>query len=205
MVSDTDASQIDRLALSHGQARWVLGMLGLHAGEDEPTFDAYIKSLRRDGVPFAQGELGVGAGHNITYRYPNLMELAVALALRTQGILSRHIVALLAQYRSILRSHYRRAWLERNAGLGVSREVVIDGTTERRISGTYLDLQLGYTPRGLLVTTKPKLIGPVDAFDQYMALHLAVYPRPPLPISQIAQDIVRLAEGAPEIKRGRRS
>ena len=86
MGSETDAFQIDRLALSHGQARWVLRTLGLHAGEDEHTFDAYIKSLRRDRVPFAQGELGVGAGHNITYRYPHLMELAVALALRTQGI-----------------------------------------------------------------------------------------------------------------------
>jgi hypothetical protein len=41
--------------------------------------------------------------------------------------------------------------------------VVIDGTTERRIFGTYLDLQLGYTPRGLLLTTKPKLISPIDA------------------------------------------
>ena len=145
---EQDLLRIDRLALSHGQARWVLSYLGLHAGEDEKTFDAYIKSLRRDGVPFARDELGVGAGHNLTYGYPHLMELAVALALRTQGILSRHIVALLAQHRSILRSHYRRAWLERNTGLGASREVVIDGTTERRISGTYLALHLDYTARG---------------------------------------------------------
>src|SRR5437899_2541782 len=121
-----DASHIDRLALSHGQARWVLANLGLHAGEDEPTFNSYVKSLRRDGVPFAFEELGVGAGHNLTYRYPHLMELAVALALRTQGVLSRHIVGLLAEYRSILRSHYRQAWLERETALGKARKVVID-------------------------------------------------------------------------------
>ena len=114
--------------------------LGLHAGEDEQTFNSYIKSLRRDGVPFATNELGVGAGHNLTYRYPHLMELAVALALRTQGVLSRHIVGLLAQYRSILRSHYRQAWLERDTGLGKPRKVVIDGNKERRFSGAYLDL-----------------------------------------------------------------
>lgn len=202
---EQDLLRINRLALSHGQARWVLSSLGLHAGEDEPTFDAYIKSLRRDGVPFARDELGVGAGHNLTYRYPHLMELAVALALRTQGILSRHIVALLAQYRLILRSHYRRAWLERNAGLGASRKVVIDGTTERRISGTYLALHLDYTPRGLLHMTEPELVDPFDAFDEYMADHRSLYPRPPLPISQIAENIVGLAEAAPEIKRGRRS
>jgi hypothetical protein len=205
LLMERDPIRIDRLALSHGRARWVLSDLGLHAGEDEPTFDAYLKSLRRDGVPFARDELGVGAGHNLIYRYPHLMELAVALALRTQGILSRHIVALLAHYRSILRPHYRRAWLERNAGLGAPRKVVIDGTTERRISGTYLDLRLGYTPTGVLNMIEPELVDPVEAFEGYMAFHQRVYPRPPLPISQIAEDVVRLAEAAPEIKRGRRS
>src|SRR5271169_1805329 len=126
---EQDLLCIDRLALSHGQARWVLSSLGLHAGEDEQTFDAYIKSLRRDGVPFARDELGVGAGHNLAYRYPHLMELTVALALRTQGVLSRHIVGLLAEYRSILRSHYRRAWLERDKGLGKPRKVAIVGSS----------------------------------------------------------------------------
>jgi hypothetical protein len=202
---DHDVRRIDRLTLSHGQARWVLSELGLHAGEDEPTFDAYLKSLRRDGVPFAPDELGVGAGHNLPYRYPHLMELAVALALRTQGILSRHIVGLLSQYRLILRSHYRRAWLERDSGLGAPRKVVIDGNTERRFSGAYLDLAMSYTAYGVLQVTEPKLLDPVKALDYYMAHHRSLYPRPPLPISQFAEDIVRLAEIAPEIKRGRRS
>src|SRR5438132_13386513 len=139
---DRDPSHVDRLALSHGQARWVLNNLGLHAGEDEQIFDSYIKSLRRDGVPFAPDELGVGAGHNLSYRYSHLMELVVALALRTQGVLSRHIVGLLAQYRSILRSHYRQAWLEREARLGAPRAVVIDGQRARRFSGAYVDLSV---------------------------------------------------------------
>jgi hypothetical protein len=202
---DRDASHIDRLALSHGQARWVLIHLGLHAGEDEPTFNSYIKSLRRDGVPFGPDELGVGAGHNLAYRYSHLMELAVALALRTQGVLSRHIVGLLGQYRSVLRSHYRRAWLERDTGLGKPRKVVIDGSSERRFSGAYLDLSLQYTSDGVLVVIEPRLLGPVQALDYYMAGHQSLYPRPPLPISQFAEDVVRLAEDAPEIKRGRRS
>ena len=202
---DLASSHIDRLALGHGQARWVLTHLGLHAGEDEQTFNSYIKSLRRDGVPFATNELGVGAGHNLTYRYPHLMELAVALALRTQGVLSRHIVGLLAQYRSILRSHYRQAWLERDTGLGMPRKVVIDGGTERRFSGAYLDLSLTYTSYGVLSVIEPRLLDPIRALDYYMAGHQSLYPRPPLPISQFAEDVVRLAEGVPEIKRGRRS
>lgn len=202
---DRDTPHIDRLALSHGQARWVLINLGLHAGEDEPTFNSYIKSLRRDGVPFGPDELGVGAGHNLTYRYPHLMELAVALALRTQGVLSRDIVGLLGQYRWVLRSHYRQAWLERDTGVGAPRTVVIDDGTERRFSGAYLDLSLTYNSFGALSVIEPRLLDPLQALDYYMAHHQSLYPRPPLPISQIAQNIVGLAEGAPEIKRGRRS
>src|SRR6266851_3091820 len=201
---DLDASHIDRLRLSHGQARWVLTNLGLHAGEDEQTFDSYIKSLRRDGVPFATNELGVGAGHNLTYRYSHLMELAVALALRTQGVLSRHIVGLLAEYRSVLRSHYRQAWLERKIGLGKPRKVVIDDGKEREFSGAYLDLSLTYTSDGVLSVIEPRLLDPVKALDYYMAGHDSIYPRPPLPISQYAANVVRHAELAPEIKRGRR-
>jgi hypothetical protein len=199
--------EIDLLALGHGQARWVLSTLGLHAGEDEPTFDSYIKSLRRDGVPFAPKELGVGAGHNLTYRYVHLMELAVALALRTQGILSRDIVGLLAHYRTTLRPFYRQAWLERESGLGAPREVIINSDTRstRRISGTYLDLMLTYSERGMLHAPRPTLLDPVQALDYYMAYHESVYPRPPLPVSQYAQNIVALSKHAPEIKRGRRS
>jgi hypothetical protein len=199
------AFRIDRLALTHGQARWVLHHVGLYAGDDERKFDAYIKSLRRDGVPFAREELGVGAGYNLTYGFPHLMELAVALALRTQGILSRHIVALLAENRSILRPCYRQAWMDRNSGLGAPRSVEIEGSGQTQIAGTYLDLSLTYSPQGFLRFAQPVLLDPVQAFDSYMAFHRLVYPRPPLPISQIAEGIVQLAESAPEIKRGRRS
>jgi hypothetical protein len=202
---ETDFLCNEHINLSHGQVRWVLDYLGLHGGGDALTFDSYIKSLRRDGVPFAQDELGAGPGHNVEYRYPHLMELAVALALRTQGILSRHIVGLLAFHRVLLRSHYRRAWLERDSGLGAPMKVAIDSTVGRQIRGTYLTFELSYNSLGALAMSKPQLIGPVDAFDHYMGLHRQVYPRPPLPISQIAEDIVRLAEGAPEVKRGRPS
>ena len=201
----TDVLRIDRIGLTHGQARRVLSDLGLHAGDDELTFDSYIKSLRRDGVPFAPDELGVGTGHNLKYRYPHLMELAVALALRTQGILSRHIVGLLAHHRSAFRPLYRRAWLERESGLGAPRGVRIDGSAPSQISGTYLDLALMYSSSGALVIAEPRLLDPRQALAYFMAHHQSVYPRPPLPVSQYAQDIVHLAENAPEIKRGRRS
>jgi hypothetical protein len=133
------------------------------------------------------------------------MELAVALALRTQAILSRDIIHLLATCRPILRPNYRRAWLERETQLGAPRPVTIDGSIRRRFSGVYLDLSLTYSERGVLLMHEPRLLDPVQALDYYMAHHRSLYPRPPLPLSQYAEDIVRMAEGAPEIKRGRKS
>jgi len=36
-----------------------------------------------------------------------------------------------------------------------------------------------------------------------MTKHQMVYPRPPIPVSDLAEDIVRLAGAAPIIRRGR--
>lgn len=217
--------EIDQLALSHGQARWILQGLDLHAGEDDHTFDSYIKSLRRDGVPFARDELGVGAGHNLKYQYVHMMELAVALALRNQAILSRYVVGLLVFYRLTLRALYRQAWLERESERGAPRDVIIPAYTgggksvfvsqdlaaralgQRLgpISGTFLDLQLMYGPNGVLDGPPPRLLGPVEALELFMPPHRSAYPRAPLPVSWYALMIVRLAKDAPELKRGRRS
>jgi len=145
----------------------------------------------------------VGTGHALSYRFPHLMELGVALALRTQGILSRHIVALLAQRRVLLRPLYRQAWLERASGIGAPRSVRVEDSLVTRISGAYLDLGLNYSAYAVLYAAEPKLLNPAEAFEYYMAHHNSTYPRPPLPISQYAANVVDLAESAPEIRRGR--
>ena len=80
MTDDTAA--INAIALSHGQARWVLWHLGMRVGDDDAKFDSWLKYVRRMGVPFWPDELGHGTGINVIYRYHHLMELAVALALR---------------------------------------------------------------------------------------------------------------------------
>jgi hypothetical protein len=203
MVRSASHPDIDDVALGHGQARWVLAHLNLWTGADDVTFDAYLKSLRRDGIPFAQKEQGVGAGHTLTYRYEHLMELAVALALRAQAILPRHIVALLAERRFMLRRLYRRAYTEGDQGLGAQRHLNLPNGSSLPVGGVYLDLRLEYIDTGALVSIEPELIGPVEAIKRFMRQHRKVYPRPPLPISDMAADIVSLAREAPEIRRGR--
>ena len=89
--------QLQQFALSHGQVRGVLGELGLRSGDSEAQFDAWLKYVRRKGMPFYPNQLGRGARVNVIYRFHHVMELAVALALRTQGILPLDLLTLLMQ------------------------------------------------------------------------------------------------------------
>ena len=197
--------ELHGLQLSHGQVRWLLWHLNLRVGDDEPRFDAWLKYARRMGLPFYADELGRGAGVNVVYRYHHVMELAVALALRMQGILPQDLLGLLARARHALRPLYYRAYLERASGLGAQVRARFDDDSELAATGTYLDLGLAYAEAGPLTSfALPKLLGPREALVAFARQHHLAYPRPPLPLSDIANDVVQLAEGAPEIRRGRR-
>ena len=201
---------LDQIALSHGQVRWVLTHLGLRVGDSEAQFDAWLKYVRRMGVPFYPNELGRGAGVNVIYKFYHVMELAVALALRTQGILPLDLLTLLQGQRTVLRPLYHQAFIEHDRGLGATITLRFDGGADQpaagpmRVQGTFLDLQLDYLEGGPLTRLEPRLLGPREAIGR-LARHATPmhYPRPPLPLSRIAWDIVRLAEDAPELRRGR--
>ena len=199
-----DLRDLDALRLNHGQARWVLQHLGLRVGDDEARLDSWLKYARRRGVPFWPNELGGGTGVNVIYRYWHLMELAVALALRAQGVLPHDLLTLLVQHREPLRQLYARAWLERKSGLGAPIKLRIeDDDRWLRGSGTYLYLRLSYGPGGILTYTAPELIGPWEALQAALAKHNKIYPRPPLPLSDIAANVIELSAAAPEVRRGR--
>jgi hypothetical protein len=228
-----DSEVLDSILLTHGQARWAMQNFNMLSGESESTFDAFIKSLRRDGVPFADDEKGVGAGFNLKYRYENLMELALALTLRTQGIVARDMVKLIAAHRPKLRSFFRTAYLDRaqkgaeleglyigpvasadNYGKRLSDFISDDSDIQKaplnsshfihlsNISGWHLDLSLVCLPGGTLTMFNFDLVNSSKAISTYIKGHRNLYPRPPIPLTDIAVDVVRLAQGAPEIKRG---
>lgn len=196
-------SDIPKFALTHGQAVWVLSNMGFRTGDSRSAFNSYIKHLRRAGLPFAQDEIGVGAGHNVIYRYEHLMELAVALALRAQAILPRDIIGILAAQRTKLRPIYRKALAERDSGLGAAREVKVTGKRPFNVTGVYLDLELMYADTGFLLVGGPKALGPADAVERFGTAHMSQHVRGFLSLSELAEDVVRLAAGAPEIRRGR--
>ena len=71
-------------------------------------------------------------------------------------------------------------------------------------AGTFLDLQLEYLEGGVLTRLAAPAAGrPGGDRALHAPRHRLHYPRPPLPLSRIACDIVRLAEDAPELRRGR--
>ena len=168
---------LDRFALSHGQVRGVLGELGLRVGDSEAQFDAWLKYVRRMGVPFYPHELGRGAGVNVTYRFHHVMELAVALALRTQGILPLHLLQLLVEERKALRPLYYEAYLQRDRGLGAVVKVRFDDDPEPSlVGGVFLDLHLDYLEGGVVTGGNPQLL---SAREAVMQLHAPRQPDVP--------------------------
>jgi hypothetical protein len=58
---------LPEITLNHGRALWVLRELGFQGGVPQATFYEYIKSLRKFGIPFRHGEVGLAPGRHQLY------------------------------------------------------------------------------------------------------------------------------------------
>lgn len=203
-MSQRTASDIDRIALSHGQVRWVLRHLLQLGEESDASLDACLKLLRRNGVPFAKHETPGGPGVNVEYGFEHVMELAVALSLHRQAILKMDTIVLLAQLRHELTPLYRRAWLERDRGLGRRVSIKIEDAKPLMASGLWLDLGLQYSVGKVLTTLGPRLLGPTAAVRELVTVNRQRHFRDPIKISDLAVAVVELSTSAPEFRRGRK-
>ncbi len=192
------------IRLSHGQVLWLLQAAFGWPGPPDPAFSSYVKYLRRAGIPFDPKELGQGPGINVVYEYVHLMELALALTFRSQGILKSDVVQLLADSRPRLRTMFLRAWTERNKGLGAQVSLMADDGQPIKTKGVWLDPHLRYIDGHTLSVGPLELIGPVEALRAFAGSNRQLMFRDPINLSNIAEEVVRLAEIAPNIKRGRR-
>jgi hypothetical protein len=198
-----NSKSLNSIALTRGQLLWLLrDVLDLAEGTDT-AFVAYLKFLRRNGVPFAPGETPGGPGTNVIYHYHHIMEVVLALTLRRQAILKGDAVKLLVQMRDELRPLFKKAWLERESGLGASVSVSIDDGKSLKTSGLWLDLGLNYTEQDVLTTMGPKLLGPKKAIQHLCTRNLQSQFRDPIKISDLAAQVVKAAPNAPEVHRGR--
>jgi hypothetical protein len=194
--------------MTHGQVLWILSECGFREGVTPETFNYYIKSLRKLGIPFVRGEAGLSAGRLARYSFNHGMELSVVLSFRVYGILPDLVVGGLIRFRHRLYAAYRKAYLESDTGTGAPIVVVPEGV-ERRFTmrGVYLDLQLAYSvgqysASQLVSIGPPRSLTPFEALEWFATAASPARAHPPLNLSEIAVTLADLMERAPPIRRG---
>jgi hypothetical protein len=197
----TDA--IPRLALTHGQTIWFMTELGLHHGVSTSTFNYYIKSLRKLGIPFEKGK-GQSDGHrHVTYDFEELMELTVALLLRVYGTLPDTVVAGLRKFRNDLRPIYRQAYFDSiNRTYPVVR-VAERGGNRLKMSGLFLDLNIRYSAGQMIEFGPPKTMSPFEAVTVFACSEVPARSYLPLNVTAVAQMIVGRTRVLPSVRRRR--
>lgn len=193
---------VPAIELTHGRAVWVFTSLGFSEGISPRTFNYYVKSLRKLGIPFVRGEAGLGADRLARYSYNHMMELGVALSLRVYNILPDPVVTGLIEFRRDLADLYRQAYLEADCGLGTPVRIRTTGHAEFCMSGVYLDLRIRYVRGQILEFGPPRAVSPFDALRLFAASRCAGRPHVPFNLSALALAIIASAGQAPNIRRG---
>lgn len=195
---------LPEIALSHGRAVWVLREMGFQGGASETTFYEYIKSLRKFGVPFRHGEVGLVRRGRANYGYDQLMELALVLTLRVYHVVPDAVLAEIIRFRKPLRRLYRRGYTLRQRGIGAPRRIASSDGDVIEMKGAYLDLQINFAGGRLVRFGPPRLISPFAALRIYAERDLAARAFLPIRLSGLSEKMVALALSAPPIRRGPR-
>lgn len=124
------------------------------------------------------------------------MELAIALSFKFPRTLGWAVVGVLAEYRPGLRSTYRRAYLERDSGLGQPVQLLISGHEPIEIRGIYLDMNFQFV-NDCLTSDGPRALGPAEAVYAFLGQSHHARVGTPLPISALASEIVTVAATVP--------
>jgi hypothetical protein len=194
---------LQAIQMTHGQVLWILSEFGFRTGVTPETFNYYIKSLRKLGVPFVRGETGLMSGRLAWYSFNHVMELSIVLSLRVYAILPDLVVGGLIRFRRKLYDAYRRAYLESDAGTGAPIVVGAEGVQHRfTMRGVYLDLQLAYSTGQLVSIGPPRILTPFEALEWFATTASPARAHPPLNVSEIALRLADLMEHAPRIRRG---
>ncbi len=198
---ETDA--IPHLALTHGQTIWLMTELGLHYGVSTSTFNYYVKSLRKLGIPFEKGK-GQSEGHrHVTYDFEELMELTVALLLRVYGTLPDTVVAGLRNFRDELRPIYRQAYFDTAKRTYPLAYVSEPGRDHIAVSGLFLDLNIRYSAGQLIEFGPPKAMSPFEAVATFTRAQVPSRSYLPLNVTAVAEMIIGRTRVLPSIRRSR--
>jgi hypothetical protein len=192
------------IAVTHGQALWVLSELGFQEGAAEGTFREYIKSLRKAGIPFATGEIGLKRRGLAIYSYDHLMELALALSLRVYHVVPDALLARIVRHREVLRRQYRYAYAHRGSGRGAPAEFRVKGHRPIETRGIFLDLHISFFGGKLVSFEPPTSLSAPEALAIFVARDVGSRSLLPINVSLLAEGVVRAALHAPLIRCGPR-
>jgi hypothetical protein len=197
------ANAAPALALTHGQAMWLMTELGLRGGVSGSTFNSYIKSLRRIGIPFETGK-GQSKGHrHVTYDFEELMELTVALLLRVYGTVPDAVLVGLRNFRNDLRPIYRQAFHDAITRTFPAARVVERAGSRLTAEGLFLDLNIRYVAGQMIQFGPPKAMSPFEAIVTFTSAEVPGRSYLPLNVTAVAELIVGRSRVAPSIRRGR--
>ncbi|OCC05446.1 hypothetical protein BA190_08475 [Labrys sp. WJW] len=191
------------VALTHGQVIRLLTDLGFANGVKRSTFNYYVKSLRKLGVPFDAPAERPSARRRIIYGFDDLMELALALLLRVYGILPDAVVVGLQKFRGELRPIYHQAYKDIHSAHYANAFLVMAGAKRRSFGGLYLDLNLRYSGGQLIEFGPPRTLSPFEALCLYAQSESPARSYLPINLSSIAGMIVGQCQRIPTVRRGR--
>jgi hypothetical protein len=195
--------RFDRIALTHGQALWVLRELGFSEGSSAATFNDYIKSLRKLGSPFERGKLGFKRRGLANYTYYHLMELALVLTVRVYYVVPDAVLREIVRHREQLYQLYRRAHTAHSKA-AAPITVALPGHNAFEISGLFLDLGLKFSAGRLVSFGPPRLLEPFEALRAFAKSDQVARALLPINLSTLADRVISAAIRAPIIKRGPR-
>ena len=154
---------VPQLALTHGQVIWLLTELGLRGEVSQSTFNHYVKSLRRLGIPFARRKDTSERGPGVTYNFEDLMELTLALLLRVYGTLPDVVTDGLRSFRADLRPIYRQAYRNSQKRIYPAARVSTPDGERLTVQGLFLDLNIRYSAKQAIRIGPPKALSPFEA------------------------------------------
>jgi hypothetical protein len=199
------AGEVPDFQLTHGRAVWVLAELGFSGGVSPTTFNYYIKSLRKLGIPFKWNKGGLGSRKLAHYSYDHLMELSLALLLRVYGWLPDPVLEGLMRYRQDLYYIYKKAYTESQIGAGSPTHVHGPNRAAFTMTGIYLDLQIHYSGGKLVDFGPPRELTPFEALQAFAVADAPARTHLPLNLSALSVQLVKCAQNVPNIRKGARS
>jgi hypothetical protein len=197
-----EAETIPRLALTYGQTIWLMGELGLRQGVSLSTFNSYIKSLRKLGIPLEKSK-GPRPHPNVTYNFEELMELTLALLLRVDNWLPDSVAHGLRAFRDDLRPIYRAAYRDSLRRVYSTAWLSTGDNEPIAVEGLFLDLNIRYAAGHMIDFGPPRTMSPFEAMSVYASSQAPARAYLPLNVTVVAQTIVDRGREAPPIRRGR--